>query len=481
MRHSQTWRGRLPVSLRRFTTSTAMAAALLISVASVASEPAPTVTYAPDMEAAGAPSLAAALMEPPPGGEEPGAERGCFLPNGCLGMQYYVSGRWTPCGCEGESAVQTIQTTNNNGGCVAQHRGILSCDASCNAYAFTPTSWKSATARFDQGLRAFNKVFCGGKTAGTCPFVYASSPSTYTNEARTTGFTNRTPAPLMGSGCANPSADGLGCRFSASSTGVLTIGIDNVPYWDNPATNGDYVENGPRNELASFNEKCDGSKFFIQEGENRYYSFSVFIPADFPYPPPYSDAPNSLNNVIWQIHEVGNCVGGGPASMLSIVRIDDMSRYPTNGGYQQGNDYQIAFFEKDGYYPGAPVNRLQPALTHGFQRGVWNHFVIHKYWTTGSTGKVMVWQAEGDFAPVGAYGKMNYSTLFKWPNQDLCSGEYHSPRPAGGAMPFYLQQGIYSSKGNGDYKLQFKNIRQADNCVDVWPAEMGTSKCFNDF
>ena len=510
MTYPQRWRGGA-AALARWVVPACAAVLLLSAHVAAAAEPRPEVTYAQDpaapawrtdpsrrgpaqeavVKAAGAETSdvegsASPAMLPPPddGGEEP-ITRACVLSNGCPGEQtQYSTGAWSTCRCAGAGDRSTVQAMNTGTGCMVEKRGVLSCNSSCQPSGFTPTSWKSATARFDQGLRAFNRVFCGGRTPGTCPFVDPVTTSSYGIQVKTADGSDKTPAPLSGSGCGSPWADASGCRFATSSSNVLAVSLDTPDDPANPSGSGDWVSDGNRNELAVFKENCDNTKYYMADGDNRYYSFSVFIPADFPYPPPKSQANSSLPTLVWQVHEAGGCVGGGPVMHVAIKRTDDIAYWPYEQGINSGNDYNFFPEEKQGYFLGAKVERLPSAPVPrniGFQRGIWHHFVIHRYWTTGNTGKTRVWHIpEGGGYFTWAHD--NYQTLWTWPSSDLSPGcEYHSPRTPGTVMPFYVQQGIYSGAFRPDMKLQYKNVRQADTCADVWVPEMGSTKCPGDF
>lgn len=110
----------------------------------------------------------------------------CVLSNGCPGERSWVVNRYGPCVCAGGGAtVPTTKVTNTGTGCELRQYAQKTCDSSCNLVNEQVTGYRSTRAVFSQGLRAFNRVECGGKTAGTCPFV-AEGTTTYSSEYKQT-------------------------------------------------------------------------------------------------------------------------------------------------------------------------------------------------------------------------------------------------------------------------------------------------------
>ncbi|MFP2906632.1 heparin lyase I family protein [Pyxidicoccus sp. 3LFB2] len=379
----------------------------------------------------------------------------------------------------------TCTATVGADGCSATFSGRQQCSDSCEPTATcVPQTWQKMAADFSEGLRSFQRVECGG-VSGTCPFV--DSNQNYTLAGKLTGNTSNTPAPLYGSGCA--SADGVGCRFYSDGSGELKVSVKPPPVSvvnpGSPSEPYDWVASGPRNELSLLREQCNDTKLYVGEGEVRHYSFSVYIPDEtaLPDPVPYSQNNSKLSNVVWQVHETGNCVGGGPMFDLAFARADATT------GRHTGSTWGWFMYRKAGYVDGTAVTRILPNTTFNlpFIRNAWYHFVVKVVWAPTSGGSVQVWaRREGDTAALPmTWASVNHPTLYRWPTPDTdaeCDAgefEYDTTRAPGAVMKGYVKTGLYSKADVAPFHVKLKNVRSALSCADAWPAEMNSAPCPN--
>lgn len=249
-----------------------------------------------------------------------------------------------------------------------------------------------------------------------------------------------------------------------------------------PSDYGDWVENGPRNELSNLKEDC-GSKYYPMPGETRFYSVSVYLPADFPTSiRSYNELPLPMNNIFWQIHEAGNCVQGGPYAMLTISRSDGSA----GGDYdRKGNQLMFQYREKTGYTLGATSTRIlppdeMPTWMFMAEPGHWYHFVIKKKWMLDATGETGVYMWKDGERVAGVYPP-NKQTLWTWPSPDLCAEEEARREAGPTVMPLYIKTGIYTQPGMPEVGLTIANVRAADNCADVWPPGVADANICNNY
>lgn len=424
----------------------------------------------------------------PGGGEDPPTEPTyavCRLPNGCNGVKELLyNNNWGPCMCgtmPGDEGTSQITCTGLAAspvkGCDVYRAGTVACNDACEPKPNTcltnnGMAWRKTVANVAEGLKAFDKVDCGGKS-GKCPFVDANNTYTWYNGAaglpkdgNVTRPTADTPAPFHGYGCADwvSSSTDPGCRFSTVGSVLQTRFSLN-----------DQVNNGIRNELVQLREDC-GTKLSPSKGDDRYYSFTVVVPDQLPS---MAGKTGNGNQIVFQIHESSECITtGGPYSAIYIRRND-----AADGGVDnnRGDGWHFTLHERDQYVLGSEAMRVWPSGVDTSDLRSLNgvseeqrtfQFVLHKKWETFS------W-ANDDYAnPFGAATELwvngqrvswhNRPTLFTYPSPALCSAE--STKPAGSVVPLFHKVGIYAQPSTPYYGATFKtsNIQVGMNCSDVW-------------
>jgi len=293
--------------------------------------------------------------------------------------------------------------------------------------------------------------------------------------------------------CPNP--DPVGCRFSqvaappsanngwTPSDKVLQVRTGNGDN-DPPAKP---WGSGPRNELAltidskavlavSSNQQDLGH---YTEGDDRWFGWATYIPTA----PLFHDPPSCTNGdegtTFFQIHEVGQCVGGGPLLMVALRRTDLANA--CHSPFQAGPDWMPALIWKnvwsaraptDNCFRGLPnaspingahlpecnIQRLWPkaGANPSFARNTWHTFQLHvKFSANPSIGVLELWVDGSKVYPDPTAGDpVHQTTMFNWTNPPQCSTD----PAATGPMPVYAKQGMYGLPSSSDliYQADFK-------------------------